>query len=398
MRSRIDEVESSAIEREPPGGLERRFHRLMSRGADRLRSWPTAPWLHWFDRRLGLYLVTLAAIYGLKWRGGYDLDAFMLAAGDVANGGSAYARTIASGVGQWGIDQVYVSPPFVAHLLAPLVALRGDALFATWGIAGLLAVAAAIRALEPDALARQAPRLIFGLGFLWATVFLGQVNLFVLAGLLLALGSRNDRLAGLGLAGAVLLRGTPLLFGVVLLLERRWRALAWSGAFLVAGILVSGPGEWILYARLTREIAALPTLGVSVQTSLIQFGWPLVITAGAAVLTVVILAGRVRGETALLRGTAIGLALVLLPGNGWVHWFSFALAPLLVAGDRALWSRRALVAFLVVGFLPMGWPSVLVGLVILAAMARRVLVGDPHGGAESSAATKPAVTPDGSGG
>ncbi len=381
MTLRAHDKESSATGRQ--------MGRLVGRRVDRLRSWPTAPWLHWFDRRLGLYLVTAAAIYGLKWRGGYDLDAFMLAAGDVANGGSAYARTIASGVGQWGIAQVYVSPPFVAHLLAPLVALRGDILFATWSIAGLVAVAAAIRALEPDALARRAPRLVFGLGFLWATVFLGQVNLFVLAGLLLALGSRNDRLAGLGLATAVLLRGTPLLFGVVLLVERRWRALAWSGVFLVAGILVSGPGEWLTYAGLTREIAAIPTLDVSVQTSLMLFGWPLAIMAGAAILTVIILAGRVRGETALLRGTAIGLALVLLPGNGWVHWFSFALAPLLVAGDRALWSRRALVAFVVVALLPMGWPSVLVGLVTLAAMARRVLIAHLRPGPEPDSSSAP---------
>lgn len=364
------------------------------RRADRLSSWPTTTWLHWLDRRFGLYLVTLAAIYGLKWRGGYDLNAFIVAAGDVANGGSAYARTLATGVSQWGIEQVYVSPPFVAHLLAPLLVLRGDVLFAIWGVAGLLAVAAAIRALEPDALARQAPRLVFGLGYLWATVFLGQVSLFVLAGLLLALGSRNNRLAGFGLAVAVLLRGTPLLFGVELLLERRWRALAWSGVFLVAGILVSGPGEWLTYAGLTREIAAIPTLGVSVQTSLLPFGWPLAIMAGAAILTVIILARRLPGETALLRGTAIGLVLVLLLGNAWVHWFCFALAPLLLAGDRALWSRRALVAFLVVAFLPLGWPSVLVGLVTLAAMAQRVLVVGLGRGSESSVATKPVVTLD----
>jgi hypothetical protein len=346
----------------------------MGRGVDRLRSWPTATWLRWLDRRFGLYLATLAAIYGLKWRGGYDLNAFLLAAGDVANGGSAYARTLAAGVSQWGIDQVYVSPPFVAHLLAPLLALRVDVLFAMWGIAGLLAVAAAIRDLEPDALARHSPRLVFCLGYLWATVFLGQVNLFVLAGLLLALGSRNDRLSGFGLAVAGLFRFTPLLFGLELLLERRWKALAWSGVFLVAGILVSDPGEWLTYAGLTRQIAAIPTLSVSVQTSLLQFSGWLVPLAGAAVLAVLILARRVPGETALLRGTAIGLALVLLPGNGWVHWFSFALAPLLLAGDRALWSRRALVAFLVVAFIPVGWPSVLVGLVTLSAMARRVLV------------------------
>ena len=367
------------------------------RWTDRLRTWPTSAWLQWFDRRLGFYLVTLAAIYGLKWRSGYDLHAFLIAAGDVAHGTSAYARTLATGLAEWGTQQVYVSPPFVAHLLALLRPVPEDVLFAAWAIAGLLAVAAATRVVEPDALARQAPRLVFGLGYLWATVFLGQVNLFVLAGLLLALGSRNDRLSGFGLAMAGLFRLTPLLFGVELLLERRWKALAWSGVFLVAGVLLSDPGEWLTYLGLTREIAAIPTLQVPVQTSLMLWGGLLAVLAGAAVVAVIALAGRVPAETALLRGTAIGLAIVLLPGNSWVHWFGFALAPLLLLGDRALWSRRALVAFLAVAFIPVGWPSVLVGLATLAAMTRRVLVTRPVRSLERHLPTTPIVTAKSSG-
>ena len=70
----------------------------------------------------------------------------------------------------------------------------------------------------------------------------------------------------------------------------------------------------------------------------------------------------------LLAGTAIGLALVLLPSNAWHHWFAFALAPLMLYGDRAPWSRWALLAFVAVSFLPMGWPSVAVALVVLAVM------------------------------
>ena len=42
---------------------------------------------------------------------------------------------------------------------------------------------------------------------------------------------------------------------------------------------------------------------------------------------------RVPREAGLLRGTTIGLALVLLPGNAWVHWFAFALAPLVLRYD-----------------------------------------------------------------
>lgn len=386
MGSKTEGIESGAVEREMPARLGRRLHRLMTRAADGVRSWPTMAWLQVLDRRFGLYIAALAIIPNLRtWHGGYDLNAFLVAAGDVAAGRSAYASTLVVGVAEWGGLPVYVSPPFLAHALAPLHAIPSDVLFAAWTVAGLLAIVAAIRAAGADTLAWQTPRLVFGLGYLWAAVFLGQVNLFVLAGLLLALGSRNDRLAGLGLAAAVLLRGTPLLFGLALLLERRWKALAWSCAFLVAGVLVSDPADWVTYAGLAREIAAIPTIYVPVQTSLMLFGWPLAIIAGAAILTVIILAGRVRGEAALLRGTSIGLALVLVPANSWIHWLSFALAPLLLAGDRALWSRRALLAFLVAAITPLGPLSALVGLAVLAAMTRRVLIARLRPGSEPNA-------------
>jgi hypothetical protein len=349
-------------------------HGRASRWLDRLRAWPDPGWFLWLDRRFGLYLVTLAAIYGLKWRNGYDLNAFMIAARDVADGKSAYARTVATGVSQWGTDQVYVSPPFVAHLLAPFRDLPGDVLFAAWSIAGLAAVAVAIRLLDPETLARRAPRLVFFLGYVWATVFLGQVNLFVLAGLLLALGCRNDRLSGFGLAMAVLFRGTPALFAVELVIQRRWRALGWSAIVFGVGVVLSDPGEWVTYAGLAREIAAVPTLLVPPQTSLMSIGWPMAAVAALAMAAVLVLARRVPTEAGLLRGTTIGLALVLLPGNAWVHWFAFALAPLLLAGDRGMWSRRALLAFMLVAFYTDGWPSVAVGLVTLAAMTQRVIL------------------------
>jgi hypothetical protein len=367
MRDAVDPLRAEPAER----------RRLGSRWLQYLRTWPTAEWLTWFDHRLGLYLLTIAAVWGLKWRNGYDLNAFMIAAGDVADGKSAYATTLAVGVGVWGTDQVYVSPPFVAHLLAPFRAVQGEVLFVAWAVAGLLAVALAIRALPTDALARRVPKLVFALGYVWATVFLGQVNLFVLAGLLLALGSPNSRLAGFGLGIATLFRGIPLLFAVELVIERRWRALGWAAAVIAAGVILTGPGEWLTYAGLVRDIAAVPTLDVPVQTSLAAVGRPLTVLVGLALAVVAVLAGRVPEQARLLRGTVIGLALVLLPGNGWVHWFCFALAALLVAGDRALWSRRAFVGFLVVPFILLGWPSVLLALVVIVAMLRRVLLGEP---------------------
>ncbi len=361
--------------------------------ATRLGSWPSATWLAWFDRRVGLYLVSLAAIYGLKWRGNYDLDAFLIGARDVVAGRSAYASTLAAGAGSWGTQQVYVSPPPIAHLLAAVEGMPREFWFGLWTIAGLLALFVAIRMLPSETFARQAPRLVFGLGYVWVTVFLGQVNLFVLSGLLLALGSRNDRAAGLGLAVAGLLRGPVIVLGVELLLQRRWRALAWCAIALAAGIALSDPGEWLTYIAIMRELAAAPTLDVPPQMSLLFFSPLLAVCGGVMVAAVFGLARRLPGEAALMRGTALGLGLVLMPGNAWLHWLTFALAPLLLAADRALWSRRAIAAYLAVAFIPMGWPSVAVSLAVLVAMTRRVVVAAPPRGMDVRAGLGIRVVP-----
>ncbi len=335
--------------------------------------WPSVTWLAWFDRRLGLYLVTIAAIVGLKWRGGYDLEAFVDAARDVAGGGSAYDATLAAGVASWGTGQVYVSPPFLAHALAPFSALPDDVLFVAWTLLSLGGLILAVRALGPGALARQMPRLAFGLVYVWASVFLGQVNVLVLAGLLLALDGRRDALAGGGLALATLLRGTPLAFGVLLVLQRRWQALGWFLLWLSLGVVVSGPGEWVTFARVLGDAALLPPLDVAIQASLAQIA-PLLRPLTAAALTaVIVLAHRVPAERDLLVATSIGLAIVVLPANSWHHWFAFGIVGILTWGDHALWSRRALVGFIAVAFIPMGWPSTLVALTVAAAMLVRVL-------------------------
>jgi hypothetical protein len=223
------------------------------------------------------------------------------------------------------------------------------------------------------------PRLVFGLVYVWASVFLGQVNLLVLAGLLLALAGRRDALAGGGLALATLLRGTPVAFVVLLMIQRRWRATGWFLALLALGILASGPHEWVTFARVLSDAAVLPPLDVPIQASLAAIAPLLRPLTAASLAAVVLLAHRVPAERDLLVATAIGLAIVVLPANSWHHWFAFGIVGILAWGDRSLWSRRALAAFLAVAFVPMGWPSTLLALAVTAAMLARVLrslVGD----------------------
>ena len=60
-----------------------------------------------------------------------------------------------------------------------------------------------------DTLVARAPLVSFSFVYMWGSLWMGQVNLFTLAGLLLAFGVRSDRLAGFGLALAIVDPGAP---------------------------------------------------------------------------------------------------------------------------------------------------------------------------------------------
>ena len=230
---------------------------------------------------------------------------------------------------------------------------------------GLLAVIAALRVVDRDALAARAPFLVFSLVYVWGSLVLGQVNLFTLAGLLLAFGSRSDRTAGLGLALAIVTRALPGAFVIVFVLERRWRAIAWTAGAVVAVILVN-PALWVEFLAVARQASGLPTLTAAVvQTSLAPYP-PLWIATAVAVGISLLVAAVVDRERVLRAGLVIGMALVLLPTNAWHHWLAFLLAPLLLLADGAAWSRRLMLAFVGVSFISIGWPSSIVALAAIA--------------------------------
>jgi hypothetical protein len=321
--------------------------------------------LAWLFRRFGPLIAIVGGLVALKYPAMYDLEAYLAAAKAVAAGASPYAATRAMGVEAWGVNQVFISPPFVAHVLAPFSSLPTELVFVVWTVAGVLAVLAATRLVAPGTLVARAPFLAFCLVYVWGSLILGQVNLFTLAGLLLAFGSRSDRVAGMGLALAIVTRAVPGAFAVVLLFERRWRALAWAAAGVGAAILVR-PADWVEFVEVVRQASGLPTLQAAVvQTSLAPYPvvWGLVAAAVVAIVGISALTGR---DRALVAGTAIGLALVLLPTNAWQHWLAFALAPLLLFADDHAWSRRVLVAFVIVSFIAIGWPTMIVATAAIA--------------------------------
>jgi len=339
----------------------------------RLRSWPSRDRLAWIDRRFAVYIVGLGianGLFSIAAKIGWDFDIFWEAAKHAASGQSAYTTTLALGADRWGPGgRTFVSPPFLAYVLAPFTWLPEPVVYGLWSALGVAALYLALRAIAPPATAWRMPRLLAGLGVLWISFFLGQVNLFVLAGLLLTLGSRDDRLAGLGLAGAVVLRMTPAVFVIALLFDRRWRALGWALGLFTIGAVVAGGWEWPTYLDITRTLVALPPVDSIWQSSPADIARWLPYVAAAAVGLVVLGAGRLGGETRLVRGTALGLSLVLCLATAWFHWYAFALAAIYVDGDRTLWGRRALLAFLVISWLPVplgSWGVEIAGSLLLA--------------------------------
>ena len=343
-------------------------------------------------RHLGPLFAAAAAIVAmLTWPRAFDLEAYLAAAGLVATGQDPYAATRAAGVAEWGQGQVYVSPPFVAQLLAPFADLPIDALFVVWSVVSLAALVGAIFLVRRDALAARAPLVVFSFVYIWGSLWMGQVNLFALAGLLLALGSPSDRLAGFGFALAIVTRALPGAFGIVLLLERRWRAIAWAAAAVGLVMLIS-PADWQSFLAVSREAGTLPTLPVIVQTSLAPY--PVLWAAAVAGVAFVLISAVVRPvDRPLMVGTAIGVALVLLPTNAWHHWLSFGLAPLFLFGHRRLWSRMALIAFMVASYLPIGALTSAVALATLAVMvvisARTVIHAYRSGSHATSSGSQP---------
>ena len=76
-----------------------------------------------------------------------------------------------------------------------------------------------MRVVSRETLVARAPLVVFSFVYVWGSLWIGQVNLFTLAGLLLAFGTRNERLAGFGLALAIVTRALPVAFVVVLVVE-----------------------------------------------------------------------------------------------------------------------------------------------------------------------------------
>jgi alpha-1,2-mannosyltransferase len=268
----------------------------------------------------------------------------------------------------------FTYPPFAAILFVPL-GLAGDAAPTVMFGAGLLAYVIALAVVGRSAGLSMPLIVLLGLGGLalepvFRTFSLGQVNLVLMAFVVIDLLAGGRRWSGIGVGIAAAVKLTPAFFVLWFVIRRDVPALARSAAvFVVAGGLgfLVAPGDSARFWS-GRE-SALATVGdeqltganQSVRAVVVRLladrapSWWLVgpLVLAAAALSVVA-ARRTRACPALSVGCLALGALLVSPVSWTHHWVWFA--PL-AAGLVAV--RRAAVAWLVcaVAFVAPMWLS-----------------------------------------
>ncbi|MFN8516546.1 MAG: glycosyltransferase family 87 protein [Chloroflexia bacterium] len=283
----------------------------------------------------------------------------------------------------------YIHPPFEAVIYAPFMHLPYGTLYLAWTAAAILAVAGALwimRAASPiDGRAGWLLLLaICSFSPLFQGFWLGQSAAFLLLGLCgayVAVKHERPWLAGAALALLALKPQLLLVFGLVLLLQRRWRPLFACAAILAAAsaatALVLGPLWPLKYARFLAGIGHWT--GDTNEYPQIMYNWrglafnllgtadPGRIGLPVALLTVATVGAlvwawwRLRGierdrADDILWMLAVPVAILVAP-HLYIHDLTILILPAWIAvrliGERvwAGWSSHAWLALLWLGYL-----------------------------------------------
>ncbi len=270
----------------------------------------------------------------------------------------------------------FTYPPFAAVVMLPLAALPAQAAAAVWTATSVAALAAvvviALREVHVDARGWLVAALVIGalaLEPVWQNLSFGQVNLVLMAAVVVDLTRPDRRFSGVLVGLAAALKLTPLVFVVLLLLVGRRGAAGRAALTFLATIAVGfaiAPGAaasyWTLglldadrvgppwlahnqsaYGVLTRLLGESPSV-------LLWLG--IALPLGGAALLVAAAWWR-RGERLLGTGIA-GLAMLLASPVSWSHHWVWAV-PVAVA----LWPHaRGLAAAWTAVFVarPVLWP------------------------------------------
>jgi alpha-1,2-mannosyltransferase len=297
--------------------------------------------------RFGQFVVFSSQI---QW--GYDFSAYWQAGRNVLDGQPIYSAAQLAGPYAPQQQFLYLYPPFLAVVVAPLAALFADYRLAAWAWTGLgfaLAIASVVAVGRREGLISDRGRLVLLVGGAFtipaviAELVMGNVHL-VLLGLFAAawLGIRRgdragDVVAGVAIGAATLIKVFPALLIVWLVLAGRWRAAAVSvatiGLLTLAVLPATGIEPWLQYPQVLANLSE-PS---STSDALAPTTWltpVLGFTVARVLVTVVALAMLAWSVRRQAEGASFAVAVmasVLIAPALYHHYLAIAVLPFLLA-------------------------------------------------------------------
>lgn len=311
-------------------------------------------------------LVLLAGYLLLLKEGalGFDWFAYLAGSRSILAHEGAYGQVLRLGMGQLGSPTapLYLYPPFLAYILIPATVLPWQLGYLLWSALSVGGIAFALRTLPPSHQLRRRWWILAAFGPAVVGFLLGQVDVLVLAGLIMALGSESEALAGTGLAVAAILKLTPAIFVLELVARRRWRAAVIALMVFLPMAAVGGLAEWRTFGHVLNLLAEQPSVVTLWQVAPASVGGPGLAAVATIGCGLVFIASPLAppSERPLIRGLALGLALTTFPMNAWAHWLTFGLVALFLDAGSTRLGRWLLGAYLIVG-----WTIVVVGSVLI---------------------------------
>ncbi len=301
----------------------------------------------------------------------FDLNVYLWGGRAVAGDTRLYLAQVAQ---HW-----FTYPPFAAVLFAPVASVPVLAARVLWELATIASFAAAC-VITLKLAGYRAPGTVLAtvvaagllLEPMYHTLYLGQVNLFLLALILADVWrAARGRPAGIGVGVAAAIKLTPAIFILLFLLTRRTRdAATAAGTFAACGLIgyLIAPGAsrlyWLHLFHDTTRVgapyisnqslygAALRILGGTAHVG----GWFLLVSIAVGVTGLAVAAALARQGDWLAAAATTGTTGLLVSPISWTHhwvWIMPALAVLIRGGT----GRRiaAAAGYLLFVLAPLWW-------------------------------------------
>ena len=335
--------------------------------------------LGWLESRRGRRLAGLALLLELGLVIGFaamykplDLQIYLWGGRAVTGGLRLYL--VAPNASNW-----FTYPPFAAVLFTPLTALPATAVRVGWELASVAALGwacvvtlrlAGFRPSRAVVVAMVAASLV--LEPMYHTLFLGQVNLFLLALVLSDVWrAARGRPAGIGVGIATAVKLTPGIFIALFLLARRTRdavtaAVTFACCTLI-GFLVDPSASRLYWTHLfydTRRVGATYISNQSPYGAVARWlggvghlgTWYDAVPVALAALGLAVAVPLARRGDWLGAAAVTGVAGLLVSPISWTHHWVWIMPALVVLARGGNWCRVAAASgFVIFALAPMWW-------------------------------------------